>query len=150
MDLFAFQSWFDKCRKTHDRPLVAGGRGHRPLFDNLDLTVAPGEVVGIVWTNGAGKSTQCRILAGDLAPQASTVALAPSNAFVGWLPQERERVPGETVAGYIAHRTGRAAATREMGEAAEVLTTRDATDASGQASLAGDEYLASDGYCVED
>ncbi|MGW9717817.1 ATPase subunit of ABC transporter with duplicated ATPase domains [Micrococcus aloeverae] len=57
--------------------------------------------------NGAGKSTLLRILGGDLAPQAGTVSLAPSDAFVGWLPQEHERAPGETVAGYIARFTGR-------------------------------------------
>ena len=60
--------------------------------------------------NGAGKSTLLRILGGDLAPQAGTVSLAPADAFIGWLPQEHERVPGETVAGCIARRTGCAAA----------------------------------------
>ena len=85
---------------------LAGGHGHRTLFDALDLTVAPGDVVGVVGANGAGKSTLLRILGGDLAPQAGTVSLAPSDAFVGWLPQEHERVSGETVAGYIARRTG--------------------------------------------
>ena len=27
---------------------LAGGHGHRTLFDDLDLTVAPGDVVGVV------------------------------------------------------------------------------------------------------
>ena len=38
---------------------LAGGHGHRTLFDALDLTVAPGDVVGVVGANGAGKSTLC-------------------------------------------------------------------------------------------
>ncbi|MWD30515.1 ATP-binding cassette domain-containing protein, partial [Aquicoccus sp. SCR17] len=100
---------------------LAGGHGHRTLFDALDLTVAPGDVVGVVGANGAGKSTLLRILGGDLAPQAGTVSLAPSDAFVGWLPQEHERVSGETVAGYIARRTGCAEATREMDASAKAL-----------------------------
>jgi ATPase subunit of ABC transporter with duplicated ATPase domains len=32
---------------------LAGGHGHRTLFDHLDLTVAPGDVVGVVGVNGA-------------------------------------------------------------------------------------------------
>ncbi len=97
---------------------LAGGYGHRTLFDSLDVTVAPGDVVGVVGANGAGKSTLLRLLAGVDEPQAGTIALAPSDAFVGWLPQEHERVPGETVAEYIARRTGCAEATREMDAAA--------------------------------
>ena len=109
---------------------LAGGHGHRTLFDALDLTVAPGDVVGVVGANGAGKSTLLRILGGDLAPQAGTVSLAPSDAFVGWLPQEHERVSGETVAGYIARRTGCAEATREMDASASGLADPDVTDAA--------------------
>ena len=109
---------------------LAGGHGHRTLFDALDLTVAPGDVVGVVGANGAGKSTLLRILGGDLAPQAGTVSLAPSDAFVGWLPQEHKRVSGETVAGYIARRTGCAESTREMDASAEALADPDVTDAA--------------------
>ncbi|QCP07666.1 ABC-F family ATP-binding cassette domain-containing protein [Micrococcus luteus] len=109
---------------------LAGGHGHRTLFESLDLTVAPGDVVGVVGANGAGKSTLLRILGGDLAPQAGTVSLAPADAFVGWLPQEHERVPGESVAAYIGRRTGCAAATAEMDEAAEALGAPDAGDAA--------------------
>ncbi len=58
---------------------IAGGYAHRTLFEDLDLTVAPGDVVGVVGVNGAGKSTLLRILAGELAPQAGTVQLAPQD-----------------------------------------------------------------------
>ncbi|MGM1029438.1 MAG: ABC-F family ATP-binding cassette domain-containing protein [Actinomycetota bacterium] len=100
---------------------LAGGYGHRTLFDSLDLTVAPGDVVGVVGANGAGKSTLLRLLAGVDEPQAGTVALAPADAFVGWLPQEHERLPGESVADHIARRTGCAEATRDMDAAAAAL-----------------------------
>nr|WP_309665170.1 ATP-binding cassette domain-containing protein [Microbacterium paludicola] len=43
---------------------LAGGYGHRTLFDGVDLTVSPGDVVGVVGANGAGKSTLTRILSG--------------------------------------------------------------------------------------
>ncbi len=40
------------------------GHGDRVLFSDLDLVVAPGDVVGLVGVNGAGKSTLLRLLAG--------------------------------------------------------------------------------------
>ncbi|MET3768889.1 ATPase subunit of ABC transporter with duplicated ATPase domains [Marisediminicola sp. UYEF4] len=100
---------------------VAGGYAHRVLFDALDLTVAPGDVVGVVGVNGSGKSTLLRILAGADKPQAGSVSLAPADAFVGALPQEHERIAGETVSGYIGRRTGCADATSEMDAAASAL-----------------------------
>ncbi|GIL36329.1 ABC-F family ATP-binding cassette domain-containing protein [Phycicoccus sp. DTK01] len=113
---------------------LAGGYAHRTLFESLDLTVAPGNVVGVVGANGAGKSTLLRILAGDLAPLGGSVSTAPADAFVGWLPQEHERVPGETVAGYVARRTGAAAATTRMEDAAAAMAADDAP------ASAGDEF----------
>ncbi|MGA5462620.1 ABC-F family ATP-binding cassette domain-containing protein [Mycobacterium sp. NPDC050041] len=122
---------------------VAGGFAHRTLFEGLDLTVAPGDVVGVVGANGAGKSTLLRILAGDLEPLDGTVSIAPADAFVGWLPQEHERVPGETVAGYIARRTGCTDATRAMEEAAAALADPDPAHADPAAvySAALDHWL---------
>ena len=126
---------------------LAGGFAHRTLFEGLDLTVAPGDVVGVVGVNGAGKSTLLRILAGDVEPLDGTVSLAPADAFVGWLPQEHQRVTGETVAGYIARRTGCAAATQAMEAAAAVLadpgTAATGDDAADAYSAALDHWLAS-------
>ncbi len=126
---------------------VAGGFAHRTLFEGLDLTVAPGDVIGVVGVNGAGKSTLLRILAGRLEPLEGTVDVAPADAFVGWLPQEHERVPGETVAGYIARRTGCAQATRDMDAAAAALADPDQvaahTDPAEAYSAALDHWLAS-------
>ncbi|WP_314096003.1 ABC-F family ATP-binding cassette domain-containing protein [Microbacterium foliorum] len=126
---------------------LAGGYGHRILFEGLDLTVAPGDVIGVVGANGAGKSTLLRILAGVLAPADGTVSLAPTDAFVGWLPQEHDRIEGETVAEYIARRTGCAAATREMDAAAAALGDPSlapaGTDPADTYSLALDRWLAS-------
>ncbi|MFE1644638.1 ABC-F family ATP-binding cassette domain-containing protein [Microbacterium sp. P01] len=122
---------------------LAGGYGHRTLFDGLDLTVAPGDVIGVVGANGAGKSTLLRVLAGIDEPQAGTVSLSPADAFVGWLPQEHERVPGETVAQYIGRRTGCAEATEDMDAAASGLADPDDTTAADAYSAALDRWLAS-------
>ena len=126
---------------------LAGGFAHRTLFEGLDLTVAPGDVVGVVGVNGAGKSTLLRILAGDVEPLDGTVNLAPADAFVGWLPQEHQRVTGETVAGYIARRTGCTVATQAMDAAAAVLadpgTAATGDDPADAYSTALDHWLAS-------
>ncbi|MCP9274830.1 ribosomal protection-like ABC-F family protein [Mycolicibacterium arenosum] len=119
---------------------LAGGYAHRTLFENLDVTVAPGDVIGVVGANGAGKSTLLRILGGELAPLDGTVSLAPADAFVGWLPQEHERVPGETVAGYVARRTGCAQATQAMETAAEALTESESS--ANAYAVALDHWLA--------
>ena len=127
---------------------VAGGFAHRTLFEGVDLTVAPGDVIGVVGVNGAGKSTLLRILAGDLEPPGGTAGPAPADAFVGWLPQEHERVPGETVAAYIARRTGCSAATRAMETAAAALT--DSAASADAYSAALDHWLATGAADLDD
>ncbi|MDA2892408.1 ABC-F family ATP-binding cassette domain-containing protein [Mycolicibacterium sp. BiH015] len=127
---------------------VAGGFAHRTLFEGVDLTVAPGDVIGVVGVNGAGKSTLLRILAGDLEPLEGTVSLAPADAFVGWLPQEHERVPGETVAAYLARRTGCSAATHAMENAAAALT--DSAASADAYSSALDHWLATGAADLDD
>ncbi|WP_372736595.1 ABC-F family ATP-binding cassette domain-containing protein [Nocardioides sp.] len=123
---------------------LAGGHAHRTLFESLDLVVAPGDVVGVVGANGAGKTTLLRILAGDLDPLAGSVASAPNDAFVGWLPQEHERIAGETVGQYVARRTGAAAATAAMEAAAAALGADAPTDAdSDEYARSLDHWLAS-------
>jgi len=129
---------------------LAGGHGHRTLFDGVDLTVAPGDVVGVVGANGAGKSTLLRLLAGVDDPQAGTVALAPADAFVGWLPQEHERVPGETVAEYIARRTGCAEATQEMDATAAALGDPSVPGADDAYATALERWLASGAADVDE
>ncbi|WP_113716636.1 ribosomal protection-like ABC-F family protein [Arthrobacter dokdonensis] len=119
---------------------LSGGHAHRTLFSNLNFTVAPGDVIGVVGANGAGKSTLLRLLAGADKPQAGTVSTAPQDAFIGWLPQEHERIAGETVAAYIGRRTGAAAATEEMESSAEALGSGTAADDRYATAL--DHWLA--------
>jgi ATPase subunit of ABC transporter with duplicated ATPase domains len=116
--------------------LTAGHAG-RVLFTGLDLVIAPGEVTGLVGANGAGKSTLLRILAGldQGVQEAGSVSLSPPTATVGYLPQEPERRPDETVNDFIARRTGVAKAQRDLDEATEAL-------AAGQAG-ADDAYADS-------
>src|SRR5215204_6994150 len=56
-------------------------RGIRKAFgatialDSVDLSVAPGEICGLVGQNGAGKSTLMAILAGALQPDAGRMEI---------------------------------------------------------------------------
>ncbi|WP_234104677.1 ABC-F family ATP-binding cassette domain-containing protein [Streptomyces venezuelae] len=100
---------------------LAAGHGERTLFAQLDLVVAPGDVIGLVGVNGAGKSTLLRLLAGLDTPEDGELRLSPPTAAVGHLPQEPERRAGETVREFLARRTGVAAAQAAMDEATQGL-----------------------------
>lgn len=100
---------------------LAARHGDRTLFSGLDLVIAPGEIIGLVGANGAGKSTLLRLLAGLTAPEQGTVTLSPPHATVGHLPQEPDRRPGETVRGFLARRTGVAAAQAELDATTQAL-----------------------------
>ncbi|GAB2999018.1 ATP-binding cassette domain-containing protein [Amycolatopsis acidiphila] len=100
---------------------LAAGHGTRSLFAELELVVAPGDVIGLVGANGAGKSTLLRLLAGLERGEQGEVLLSPPTATVGYLPQEPERRPGETVGGFLARRTGVGAAQQAMDQATQLL-----------------------------
>ncbi|MFE4632508.1 ABC-F family ATP-binding cassette domain-containing protein [Streptomyces sp. NPDC056773] len=114
---------------------LTAAHGERTLFADLDLVVAPGDVIGLVGVNGAGKSTLLRMLAGLDAPETGELRLSPPSAAIGHLPQEPERRPGESIREFLARRTGVAAAQAELDAATQGLVdgTPGADDAYGDA-----------------
>ena len=108
---------------------LGAAHGDRQLFAGLDLVVGPGDVVGLVGANGAGKSTLLRLLAGLSTPEHGSVQLSPSGANVGYLPQEPDRHPGETIAGFLARRTGVAAVQAELDAVTQALAEGGGGDA---------------------
>ncbi|HEY4626276.1 MAG TPA: ABC-F family ATP-binding cassette domain-containing protein [Blastococcus sp.] len=128
---------------------LAAGHGARVLFSDLDLVVAPGDVVGLVGVNGAGKSTLLRTLAGELPAEAGSISVSPPTATLGYLPQEHERRPGETVMAALARRTGVAAAQAALDTATEELAAgrAGADDAYGEAL---ERWLALGGADLEE
>jgi ATP-binding cassette subfamily F protein 3 len=59
------------------RPLLAledqkAGYDGRTVLRDLNITLAPGDRIGLLGRNGAGKSTFMKLLAGELPPQAGT------------------------------------------------------------------------------
>ena len=71
-----------------------------PLFDSLDLTLSPGDRVGLVGPNGTGKSTLMRTLAGLETPTSGQVVRSPGLS-VGWQAQEAPE-PRMTVGRFVS------------------------------------------------
>jgi len=97
---------------------VSVSYGALSVLHDASLSVAAGDRIAVVGPNGVGKSTLLRVLAGLVQPDAGTVTAAGT---VGYLPQERDRREGETAMGYLARRTGVAAAESAMLSASERL-----------------------------
>ena len=51
--------------------------GENVVLKDINLEVKPGEIVGLVGENGAGKSTFLKILAGDIEPNKGEVFITP-------------------------------------------------------------------------
>ncbi len=66
-------------------------RGALLLFQQADLTVFPGQKVGIVGANGCGKSSLFAMLQGKLAPDAGNVSI-PSSWTIATVAQETPAV----------------------------------------------------------
>ncbi|HEY6622383.1 MAG TPA: ABC-F family ATP-binding cassette domain-containing protein [Acidimicrobiales bacterium] len=96
-------------------------RGGRTVLRNVSLTVGPSDRVGVVGPNGVGKSTLLSLLAGIEAPLAGSIRVDPPSATVGYLAQEHEPHPGETVRAVLTRRTGVATAEIELAAAAGAL-----------------------------
>ncbi|MFZ4810958.1 MAG: ABC-F family ATP-binding cassette domain-containing protein [Ilumatobacteraceae bacterium] len=100
--------------------------GRTVVLDDVDLQLEPGWRVGLVGPNGVGKSTLLRVLAGLQSVEAGTVAVSPHGATVGYLSQEPERSATETVAEFVARRTGVAQASADLDAATGGLAAGEA------------------------
>jgi ATP-binding cassette subfamily F protein uup len=74
--------------------------GGTPLITGAELSVAPGERVGLVGRNGSGKSTLLRIAAGIVEADAGTRFVQPGATW-RYLPQEPDLSGFPTVLAYV-------------------------------------------------
>src|SRR5437016_9361684 len=133
-------------------PARAAGAGARPdmllrtehltkdygrfrALDDLNLTVAAGEVFGLLGPNGSGKTTALRLLLGFLRPTAGTATIAGHDCWhdgvaarrhVAYLPGELrlyEHMTGRQLIRFLSRLRG-----REVGPELDALAGRFATD----------------------
>ncbi|MCG6984738.1 MAG: ATP-binding cassette domain-containing protein [Thiocapsa sp.] len=67
---------------------VAAGYDERPVIEGVTISLSPGDRIGLLGRNGAGKSTFIKILAGELAPLSGD--LEPAQTLrVGYFAQHQ-------------------------------------------------------------
>ncbi|MBI3550770.1 MAG: ABC-F family ATP-binding cassette domain-containing protein [Elusimicrobia bacterium] len=65
-----------QTRRLIDASRVVVSRGGRRLFGPLDLTLFPGDKLGLLGENGSGKSTLLKVLSGELSPDSGALKIA--------------------------------------------------------------------------
>jgi len=70
------------------------------VLHNLSFTIEPGEILGIIGTSGAGKTTLTRILSGAIAPDAGVIRMDGAD-YASW---DAEKLGGHI--GYLPQHSG--------------------------------------------
>ncbi len=80
------------------------GKSH--ILQGVDMTVGQGEIIALLGRNGVGRSTTCKAIMGEVAPQGSirfnADEIAGKKAFeiarlgIGYVPENRDIFPGLT------------------------------------------------------
>ncbi len=84
----------DKVIEAHG---VSKGYGDRLLMDNLEFTLPPGGIIGVVGPNGAGKTTLFRMITGEETPDAGTFKVGET-VKLAYVDQSREVLdPNKTI-----------------------------------------------------
>jgi ATPase subunit of ABC transporter with duplicated ATPase domains len=126
---------------------ISKAHGSEAVLEDISLVVPPRARIGLVGPNGIGKSTLLRVLAGIEEPDAGTVGRSPATLRVGYLAQEADARPADTLLGYLARRTGVVQAERRMDELAGRLDREPALAAAYSEAL--DRFLALGGEDLE-
>ena len=87
--------------KTYEKEL---GKVNKPALKNLSFSLLPGETLGLIGANGAGKSTCIRLLMDFIRPDQGRIAIdgrAPTDSSlrhrIGYLPEVASFPPSLTV-----------------------------------------------------
>ena len=66
---------------------LSKSHGKRVLFENVSLTITPGEKIGLIGPNGTGKTTLFHLINGDLEASSGSVQIERGTR-IGYLAQE--------------------------------------------------------------
>lgn len=111
-------------------------RGGRLLFEDLDLTLDPGEAVQVTGANGSGKSSLIRMVAGLLQPASGRVERTTAALADEALALDRELPLERALAFWSATGVGEALAAFDLGKLARVPVRLLSTGQARRARLA--------------
>ncbi len=80
--------------------------GDRVLFSNADLLIRPGDKIGLVGLNGAGKTSVFRLIAGQETPDDGTLTVDPG-VVVGYFSQDVGELSGRSALAEVLAGAGR-------------------------------------------
>lgn len=79
--------------------------GHYPLLDHVDFQLDPGERVGLIGRNGAGKSSLLKVIASQSKLDDGVFWQAP-DCRIAYVPQEPQFIAGQTIYAAVAEGLG--------------------------------------------
>jgi len=123
------ERWSRRTGEQISRPTVVsahdiafGFSARRPLFENMTLDIAAGEMVGLMGPSGCGKSTLGNILLGLRRPDRGSIFWAGQRLWKGRrvarrLRQRHQKLHQDPASAFVPNRTFR----MQFGDLAEVL-----------------------------
>ena len=122
------------------RELVGGYSSRKPVLHGVSITVHPGELVGLIGLNGAGKSTAIKHILGLMVPHSGEVRIAGATladnrekyrTMTAYVPEQPSLYPNLTVREHMrwtamAYGMEQEAAERRMAELAETFRMTEA------------------------
>ena len=94
---FAFHATERKTTKLIVLESVSKSMGEKQLFHDLNLTLTPGQRIGLLGVNGSGKTTLMRLMSGDLAPDSGTIRPADNLQTVTFSQHRETLVQTQTL-----------------------------------------------------
>ncbi len=97
------------------------------VLDNVSFSLEAGQKVGLVGSNGTGKTTLLKILAGVIEPDGGEVTKR-QGVTIGYMPQDTSLVSDETIRDYLRRVTGIAELEEKIAESPEAMAIYERRD----------------------